>query len=87
MRELKLVDCVENGAGTCRNQLLFEAMQKSCDGFKKKNRILAEELRNLRAAKGIDEAERLLVDLEKANARVAELEAENAALKDSIIRC
>mgnify|MGYP001218863419 CR=1 FL=1 len=55
MSELKLLDCVENGAGTCRNELLFEAMQKSCNGLKEKNRILAEELRNLRAAKEIDE--------------------------------
>lgn len=41
----------------------------------------AEWLCNLRDAKGIDETERLRVDLEKANARVAELEAENAKLK------
>lgn len=65
MSELKLLDCVENGAGTCRNELLFEAMQNSLNGLKEKNRILAEELENLRALKGTDEIERLTKELEE----------------------
>jgi hypothetical protein len=75
MSELKLLDCVENGAGTCRNELLFEAMQRSCNGFKEKNRILAEELENLRAAKGIDEIERLRAGIERAEARAEAAES------------
>lgn len=72
MSELRLLNCVENGAGICRNELLFEAMQESFNGLKEKNRVLAEELDNLRASKGIDE---IIARAEAAEVRVAELEA------------
>lgn len=51
----ELFDCLENGAGICRNELLFEKLEESCNELKQKNKILANELENLRNAKCSDE--------------------------------
>lgn len=51
-----IFECLEHGAGTCRNEYLIEKLQESCEGFRNKNKTLADELYNLRTSKNSDES-------------------------------
>ena len=65
-----ILDCLENGAGTCRNEILIEKLISSCEGYKKRAGVLAKELENLRNTKNynssiIEENNKLRIALEK----------------------
>ena len=48
---LPILECVDHGAGSCRNEILIDELQKSCKAYKNKARVLADELENLRNSK------------------------------------
>lgn len=50
-KNIPILDCAEGGAGTCRNELLIESLRGSCEAYRLKEKILAEELENLRNSK------------------------------------
>lgn len=65
-----IFDCLEHGAGTCRNEILIEKLISSCEGYRNRASIFAKELENLRNMKNynnsiVEENNKFRMALEK----------------------
>ena len=76
---IPLLGCAEHGAGTCKNEYIFEKYRNSFAGFVKKNKAMASDLENLRIAKCSDQE--LIKTNELLRERAEKAEAELAFLR------